>query len=1202
MRESHRSEAERLLERAVTEEIRASGGRADAEELLARGRAELDAMAAGAVDAYAAYLRAVEEAEAGPPRPAGRFTGPAIGGPALVTGVAAAAAFGADLALGTAAGTALGAGAAVAVAGAAATVLRATAGHRATGAPGRSAGIEHLRLAWLTAFEARGVRPFLEREREAERAGVGTAGGGPADAGTGRPEAEGLRAGATGPAAGARAGGTEGGADGAGLGQTGAAGSGGPGAGARSGGAPGAEGGAAGARWAEAGGTEGGAGGAGLGQAGAAGPGGPGAGTRSGGAPGAEGGAAGARWGGDGGTGGSRGAGVSSVGEGGRGLRGADRSAAARSRTVLARSFGHLPDPGGVFAGRRDELARITRWVQAGRAAPVTRPTVVQLHGAPGSGRTALAVRAAHALRDQFRGACVVDLRGAASGERPVSTREALLHLLNRLGAPRDRLLFREGASAGQQVRRLSELYQRQLTGVPVTVILDDAVDPAQVRALLPERSDSLVLVTCREPLDLGEDLPADVHTLPVAALDAAGAEELLRATAGAPDPGPYDAEAFERIRELCGGLPLALRVVGSLLGHRSMEDVAHVLARPGWGPEPVERALSVRYFLDFDEDARQLLRRLALAGRASLGAAAAATLLDGSGPEAARRLRELSGAGLLDHVRGERYRLHDVVRGFAAVRLLDEEDAAEIAAAQERLIRNHAELADAVIRMVDGKMSTRADRFDGHGFGSLEAALGWLDEESSFITAALRHAEGVDQQTVLGLLSALCDYCLLRGDLYRLGEINELAESVGQGLLTRSVRWRTGIAARQLGELDKAHKTLTSVVSLYQEAHQDAGAALALCSLGITLHHQGRLTEAAARLREALALQEPESLAADRGWTLHALAAVERDRGDLAEATALLERSLALHREHESLHGEAWAHFQRGQVLLVRGDVPGAEGELRRALETYGRVHDGRGEAWALTQLARARLAAGEAEPAVEELRGALARHREQEDARGEAWTLYYLGQALEERGDRDEAVRELGRARSMFSRMRDLYGLACARHHLGRVTRDQQAARAGNLRNSGFARQLLVDARADFRRIGVAHGEAWACLELAVVDAGNGRVAQALALCEEARSLFDAYGDRRGADWARLLRCGLLPHAAPGTPEPGTASAREELAALAADRHPARDPRVDDCAEAHGLLLDRGIAAATPWQAWDLGLVPSRHAREVVGVPGAR
>ncbi|MGC5411950.1 hypothetical protein ACPXCX_51125, partial [Streptomyces sp. DT225] len=158
----------------------------------------------------------------------------------------------------------------------------------------------------------------------------------------------------------------------------------------------------------------------------------------------------------------------------------------------------------------------------------------------------------------------------------------------------------------------------------------------------------------------------------------------------------------------------------------------------------PVERALWLRY-TDQSEQARRLLRRLALAGRASLGAAAAAALLAADEQEAGRLLTALSEAGLLDHVRGSRYRLHDLVRGFALARLLDEEEPAERAAAQERLIANYAELAGAVIRMVDGKMSTRAGRFGSHGFGSLDAALRWLDDESSFITSALRHAEGVD-------------------------------------------------------------------------------------------------------------------------------------------------------------------------------------------------------------------------------------------------------------------------------------------------------------------------------------------------------------------------------------------------------------------------------------------------------------------------
>ncbi|MFD9133441.1 tetratricopeptide repeat protein [Streptomyces bottropensis] len=902
-------------------------------------------------------------------------------------------------------------------------------------------------------------------------------------------------------------------------------------------------------------------------------------------------------------------------------LRGADKSAAARRRNVLEQSFLQIPEADDRFAGRRTELGRIRQWVQAARAETETRPTVVVLHGAPGSGRTALAVRATHELRDYFRGACVVDLRADSPEEIPLSTRDALMHLLNRLGAPRDQLLFRERTSQDQQVKRLSELYHQHLAAVPVTIVLDDASDPEQVRALVPERSDSLVLVTARSALALPADLPAWVHELPVEALDGKGALELLETTASEPgvlssappaqayrgsssagsvtaiDPHAHTAEPLARIRELCGGLPLALRVAGSSLGPRTPGQLATELG--AYGPvEPVERALWLRY-TDQSDLSRRLLRRLALAGRASLGAAAAASLLATDETEATRHLTALARAGLIDHVHGNRYRLHDLVRAFAHARLLDEEEASERTAAQERLIVTYADLADSVLRLVDGNMSTRSDRFGQHGFVSLDEALRWLDDETSFITSTLRHAEGVNQAAVLSLLGALCDYCLLRGDLYRLGELSELAQSVDQGLLTRSVQWRTGIAARQLGELDKARTTLASVVGLYRETNHDAGAARALCSLGITLHHQGNLTEAAEKLLEALQLQSAPQLAADRAWTMHALAAVERDRSHLADSLDLLTRALVIHRQQESLHGEGWAYFQLGQLLLRMGEIPRAESELRTALDLFGRTRDARGQAWSMTQLARARLVAGDPSAAVDGLRQALSRHRDNEDARGEAWSGYYLGQALEETGTLDQAVRELERSRTMFSRMRDVYGLACARHHSARVTRDQRAVQTGSLRNSGFARQLLVDARADFQRIGVAHGEAWTCLELAVVDAGNARTPQALALCEEATRLFTSYGDRRGEDWARFLKCTLLPYAAPGGVEIGTAVAQEDLAHLSRTAHPLRDEKLTEYIEAYGLLLERGVNLESGWRAWTLGMVPNRHAREVMGVP---
>ncbi|GAA3731392.1 tetratricopeptide repeat protein [Streptomyces tremellae] len=1088
MRERHRAEAERLLVRAVEEEVRRAGGGIDGAALLVRARAHFDELLATAAEEYEAYETALRDLEAGRGPLGGRFGKGAVATPVLVTAVAAVAAACADAAFGTGPATALGAGAVAAVAGAATTVVRTTSGQRPAGATAQDpARVEQLRLAWLGALDVRGIRPFLDRQRVVRSA-------------TSRE-------------------------------------------------------------------------------------------TRG------------------------RASQVAS-------LRGQDRSAAARRRSLLDQSFGHLPEAAGPFAGRRREVAQIAQWVRAARAATETRPTVVVLHGEPGSGRTTLAVRATHELRDEFRGACVVDMRGggvehpAAAPLAPLSTRDALLHLLNRLGAPKEQLLFRDSSSQEQQVRRLTGLYHRHLARLPVVIVLDDASDAAQVLPLVPERSDSLILVTARQDLALPDDLGAWVHRLPVEPLDVAGAEELLREAAaaaaaaeqeaGAPVTAGevYDAPSVDRIAGLCGGLPLALRVAGSALGARSAARLAGDLA--AYGPVPsAERALWLRY-TDQDDLARRLLRRLALAGRASLGASAAAALLATGEQEAQRLLTALADAGLIDHVRGRRYRLHDVVRGFALARLLDEEGAEERTAAQERLIRNYSELADTVIRLVDGNMSTRADLFrttaDAHGFTSPDAALRWLDEESSFITAALRQAEGVDQQAVLGLLGALCDYCLLRGDLYRLGEINELAHAVGQGLLVRSVQWRTGIAARQVGDLDTARTTLTSVVELYREAEQAAGEALALCSLGITLHHQGDLAGAAGRLREALALQEPEPLAGDRAWTLHALAAVERDRGRVREALAMLTEALELHGANGSVHGEAWAHFQLGQVLLRLDEPAGAEESLRLALDLYGRTGDGRGEAWALTQLARTRLMAGEPAEAAEDLRAALARHRDNEDARGEAWTLYYLGQALEDAGDRDQAVRELERARTMFSRMRDVYGLGCARHHLGRATRDQRAARTGNLRNSGFARQLLADARADFRRAGVAYGEGWTCVELAIVDAGNNRAAQALALCDEATELFGSYGDRRGADWSRFLRCTLLPYASPGGTEVGTAVAEQELAELAAEHHALRDQKLDECAEALAVMLARGTTLEDGWRAWSLGLVPGRHAQEVMGVETAR
>lgn len=68
MRDSHRGEAERLLERAVDEEAQRAAGTGqpvDKAALLTRGLEALDALAASAAEEYEAYVRALDETAAG---------------------------------------------------------------------------------------------------------------------------------------------------------------------------------------------------------------------------------------------------------------------------------------------------------------------------------------------------------------------------------------------------------------------------------------------------------------------------------------------------------------------------------------------------------------------------------------------------------------------------------------------------------------------------------------------------------------------------------------------------------------------------------------------------------------------------------------------------------------------------------------------------------------------------------------------------------------------------------------------------------------------------------------------------------------------------------------------------------------------------------------------------------------------------------
>ncbi|GAA0605873.1 hypothetical protein HPO96_02095 [Kribbella sandramycini] len=291
------------------------------------------------------------------------------------------------------------------------------------------------------------------------------------------------------------------------------------------------------------------------------------------------------------------------------------------------------------------------------------RPAVYHLWGGAGVGKSATGVRIAHqaaaAFPDGQLFARLQDVAGA-----PVAAHALLGRMLRSLGL-----------SSGEIPEGLAErrdVLRERTAELALLVVLDDALDAETVEQLLPPGPRSAVIVTSRAPLpELTDAVPHRV--LP---LDPAISRDLLLRLIGRP---VRDEGAIAVLIDHSAGLPLALRIVGSRLA-LSGDELLPTLA----GSLDVEDQrldsmvagdLAVRASLDrtlvlVDSEARQLLERLSLVGVAEFPAWVAAPLLDtdeSAGEDAFARLVDL---GLVELVRPGWYKMHALVRSYAAERL----------------------------------------------------------------------------------------------------------------------------------------------------------------------------------------------------------------------------------------------------------------------------------------------------------------------------------------------------------------------------------------------------------------------------------------------------------------------------------------------------------------------------------------------------
>jgi len=207
-----------------------------------------------------------------------------------------------------------------------------------------------------------------------------------------------------------------------------------------------------------------------------------------------------------------------------------------------------LPPDAALLVGRRADAAAVRAAVLSGG-----RPAVVAVHGPGGIGKSALAVRVAHELADRFPdGTLYVDLQGACPSMAPLQPQAALDRLVRALGVP-----------PSQTPRHLpdeSSLYRSLLAAHRMLVVLDNAVDAAQVQPLLPADENCAVLITSRRVLATIDGRHHAVGPLPHE-----DGLRLLEHLVGAARTRAEPAQA-KQIVDYCDGLPLAIRIAGARL------------------------------------------------------------------------------------------------------------------------------------------------------------------------------------------------------------------------------------------------------------------------------------------------------------------------------------------------------------------------------------------------------------------------------------------------------------------------------------------------------------------------------------------------------------------------------------------------------------------------------------------------------------
>ncbi|MEU7133564.1 BTAD domain-containing putative transcriptional regulator [Streptomyces sp. NPDC046261] len=590
------------------------------------------------------------------------------------------------------------------------------------------------------------------------------------------------------------------------------------------------------------------------------------------------------------------------------------------------------------FTGRRMQVETLTGMLTGDAVAVV----VSAINGMAGVGKTTLAVHTARGLGDRYPdGRLYVDLRGA--GQDVADPWSVLGTFLRELGT--------DASDIPDGMAERVALFRSTLSQRRVLLLLDNAASDDQVRPLIPGAAGCAVLVTSRAWLT---GLEGARHMR----LDVMPPEEalaLLRRIIGA-DRVDAEPRAAAQLTDVCGSLPLALRIAASRLAAEPGRPLADMVRRLTderirldelrSGDAAVEAAFDLSY-AKLTDDRSRAFRLLAVLEVPDFGPSCAAALLgrDAYDPEDTEELLEsLVDLSLLESRRPGRYHFHDLVRAFARARSAREDTPAETTRALAGLLDflvATARNADAVAHSVEPAERSLIDvptTSTGLAFDTAQDATDWMREEIPVQRALIDRA---CEDEALSLTQATDLMDKLNTVLPGITHLSAVAERVAAAAARRGrpevealARYVRGNALWHANSYAEAEPELARALELCAggSARLRASAHLTLCANARVHGHFDEAVghgEASVRLFRELGAQIAE------GTALGELAFNYARQGRLAEARAAAERGAELVGGRESV-SKAIGLYYLARVLRLCGDGNAALGPARDALELF--------------------------------------------------------------------------------------------------------------------------------------------------------------------------------------------------------------------------------------------------------------------------